>query len=61
MLRQTDRQTDRQTEISQGKRLPQVIEVNMVNETIKHKKVANTLDTKSGEVKGFRTNYVIEK
>ena len=57
----TDRQTDRQTEIPQGKRLSQVIEVNMVNETIKHKTVANTLDTKTGEVKGFRTNYVIEK
>ena len=55
------RQTDRQTEISQGKRLSQVIEVNMVNETIKHKTVANTLDTKSGEVKGFRTNYVTKE
>lgn len=53
--------TDRQTDISQGKRLPQVIEVNMVNQTIKGKEVANTLDTKSGEVKGFRTNYVVEK
>ena len=33
----------------------------MVNQTIKGKEVANTLDTKSGEVKGFRTNYVVEK
>lgn len=32
----------------------------MVQQTIKAREVANTLDTKSGEVKGFRTNYVIE-
>ena len=56
MLRQTDRQTD----IPQGKRIPQMIEVNMVQETIKRKQVANTLDTESGNTKGFRTNYVIE-
>ena len=37
-----------------------MIEVNMVQQTIKEKEVANTLDTKSGETKGFRTNYVIE-
>ena len=33
----------------------------MVQETIKRKQVANTLDTESGNTKGFRTNYVIEK
>ena len=38
-----------------------MIEVNMVQETIKRKQVANTLDTTSGNTKGFRTNYVIEK
>ena len=32
----------------------------MVQQTIKPKNVANTLDTQSGRAKGFRTNYVIE-
>ena len=56
--RQTDRQTDRHS--SRSADTTRMIEVNMVQETIKRKHVANTLDTKSGETKGFRTNYVIE-
>ena len=56
-----DRQTDRQTDIPQGQRIPQVIEVNMVEKTIKPKTVTNTLDTTSGEATGFRTSYVVTR